>query len=81
MSDETVRRVLLGVGYQFLHSRKKDLFKKADLKKRCKFSRKVTKMLADNFMKVFYSRLMLLDFSISITLITRHGLYELWHGN
>ena len=77
MSDETVRRVLHGVGYQFLHSRKKGLLKKDDLKKRCEFSCKVTKMLADNFGKVFYSRLMLLDFSISTTLITRHGSYEL----
>ena len=49
ISDETVRRVLRGAGYQFLHSRKKGLLKKDDLKKRRKFARKVTEMLTDNF--------------------------------
>ena len=49
VSDETVRRVLRGAGYQFLHSRKKDLLKNNDLKKRRKFARKVTKMLTDKF--------------------------------
>ena len=49
VSDETVRRVLRGASYQFLHSRKKDLSKKDDLKKRLKFARKVTKMLTDKF--------------------------------
>ena len=49
VSDETVRRVLRGAGYQFLHSRKKDLLKKVDLKKKRKFARKVTKMLTDEF--------------------------------
>ena len=47
MSDEIVRRVLRGASYQFLHSRKKDLSKKDDLKKRLKFACKVTKMLTD----------------------------------
>ena len=49
VSDETVRRVLRGAGYQFLHSRKKDLLKNNDLKKRRKFARNVTKMLTDKF--------------------------------
>ena len=49
VSDETVRRVLRGAGYRFLHSRKKGLLKKDDLKKRRKFDRKVTKMLTDKF--------------------------------
>ena len=49
VSDETVRRVLLGAGYRFLHSRKKSLLKKDDLKKRLKYSCKVTKMLTDKF--------------------------------
>ena len=49
VSDETVRRVLRGAGYQFLHSRKKGLSKKDGLKKRRKFARKVTKMLTDKF--------------------------------
>ena len=49
MSDETVRLVLRGAGYQFLHSRKKGLLKKDDLIKRRKFARKVTKMLTDKF--------------------------------
>ena len=49
LSDETVRRVLRGAGYRFLHYRKKGLLKKDDLKKRCKFSRKVTRMLNDKF--------------------------------
>ena len=47
VSDEIVRLVLRGAGYQFLHSRKKDLLKKNDLKKRRKFVRKVAKMLID----------------------------------
>ena len=49
VSDETVRRILRGAGYRFLHSRKKGLLKKDDLKKRRKFARKVTKMLTDKF--------------------------------
>ena len=49
VSDETVRRVLLGAGYRFLHYRKKGLLKKDDLKKRHKFARKVTKILTDKF--------------------------------
>ena len=49
VSDETVRRVLRRTGYQFLHSRKKSLLKKVDLKKRRKFARKVTKILSHKF--------------------------------
>ena len=52
LSDETVRRILHGAGYRFLHYRKKGSLKKDDLKKRCKFSRKVTKMLNDKFWEV-----------------------------
>ena len=48
-SGKTVRRVLRGAGYQFLLSRKKDLLKKDDLKKRRKFVHKVTKILTDKF--------------------------------
>ena len=33
MSDETVRQVLRGTDYRFLHSRKKGLLKKAILKR------------------------------------------------
>ena len=40
VSDETVSGVLRGAGYRSLHSRKKALFKKDDLKKRHKFARK-----------------------------------------
>ena len=49
VSDETVRHVLRRTGYQFLHSRKKGLLKKVDLKKRRKFARKVTKILTHKF--------------------------------
>ena len=49
VSDKTVRLVLLGSGYRFLHSRKKDLLKKDDLKKRRKFGCKFSKMLTDKF--------------------------------
>ena len=49
VSGETVRRVLRGAGYRFLHSRKKGILKKDGLKKRRKFARKVTKMLTDKF--------------------------------
>ena len=49
VSDETVRRVLRDAGYRFLHSRKKGLLKKDDLKKRRKFARKFAKMLTDKF--------------------------------
>ena len=49
LSDETVRYVLRGAGDRFLHSRKKSLLEKNDLKKRRKFTRKVTKMLNDKF--------------------------------
>ena len=48
-SDKTVRHVLHRTGYQFSHSRKKSLLKKVDLKKRRKFSRKVTKILIHKF--------------------------------
>ena len=49
VSDETVRHVLRGAGCQFLHSRKKGLLKKDELKKRRKFARKFAKMLTDKF--------------------------------
>ena len=49
VSHETVRRILRSAGYRFLHSRRKSLLKKDNLKKRRKFSRKVTKMLTDKF--------------------------------
>ena len=49
VSDEIVRRVLRGVGCRFLHSRKKGLLEKDDLKKRQKFARKITKMLTNKF--------------------------------
>ena len=49
VSHETVRRILRGTGYWFLHSKEKSLLKKDNLKKRCRFSRKVTKMLTDKF--------------------------------
>ena len=52
VSDETVRRVRYGGAYQFLHSRKKDILKRYDLKKRRKFARKVTKMLTDKLWEV-----------------------------
>ena len=51
MSHETVRRILRSAGYRFLHSRRKSLLKKEYLKKRRKFSRKVTKMLTDKFLE------------------------------
>ena len=44
-----MRRVLRGGGYRFLHSRKKGLLKKDDLKKRRKFACKFIKMLTDKF--------------------------------
>ena len=49
VSDETVRFILRGAGYRFLHSRKKGLLKRNDLKNRHKFPCKVTKMLTDKF--------------------------------
>ena len=49
VSDETVRHVLHGAGYRFLHFRKKGLLKKHDLKKRHKFAQKVAKMLTNKF--------------------------------
>ena len=49
VSTQTVRRVLSGASYQFLHSRKKGLLKNEDLKRRHKFACKVTKILADKF--------------------------------
>ena len=49
VSDKTVRHVLHGAGYRFLHSKKKGLLKKHDLKKRHKFAQKVAKMLTNKF--------------------------------
>ena len=49
VSDETMTRVLHGAAYRFLHSRKKGLLKKNNLKKRRKFAHKVAKMLSDKF--------------------------------
>ena len=49
VSDEIERRVLRGTGYQFLHSRKKGLLIKDDLKKRRKFACKITKVLSEKF--------------------------------
>ena len=49
VSDEAVKRVLCGAGYQFLHSRKNGLLKKGDLRKKWKFNHKVTKMLTHKF--------------------------------
>ena len=49
VSDEAVRHVFCGAGYQFLHSRKYGLLEKDDLRKKCKFTHKVTKMLTHKF--------------------------------
>ena len=43
VSDETVRRVLRGAGYRFLHSRKKGLMKKTILKRDANFPLKLSK--------------------------------------
>ena len=51
MKQWHVRRMLRSAGVRFLHSRKKSLLKKEDLKKRHKFARKVTKMLTDKFLE------------------------------
>ena len=76
-----MRRLLRGAGYQFLHSRK-GLLKKDDLKKRREFARKATKMLTDTFWEESISFYIdAAGFSISTTLMTRRGPYELWHGN
>ena len=48
VSDETVRSVLRGAGYRFLHS-KKGLVRKDAFRKKRKFARKVIKMLTDKF--------------------------------
>ena len=64
------------MNYSILHSRKKGLQKKDDLKKRNKFALKVSKMLIGNSgKKIFYSKLMLLGFSIST--LSWHGPYKL----
>ena len=51
VSDEAVRHVFCGAGYRFLHSRKNGLLKKDDLRKKCKFTHKVTKMLTHKFLE------------------------------
>ena len=80
--DETGRRVLRGAGYRFLHSRKRGLLKKDDLKKRRNFTRKVTKMLTDKCWEEDISFYIdAAGFEQSITLTTRSGPYELCHGN
>ena len=48
--DMSVRRVLCGDGYRFLHLSKKGLSKRDDLKKRYKFARKVTKIMTDKIL-------------------------------
>lgn len=52
MPDEIVRRGLRSARYRFLHSRKKGLFKKNDLEKRCKFVCKVTQLFLHEFTKM-----------------------------
>ena len=49
VSDETVRFILRGASYRFLHSKKMGLLKRNDLQNRRKFPCKVTKMLTDKF--------------------------------
>ena len=51
VSVETVRRVLRGAGYRFLHSRKESILKNDDPKKRWKFVRNITEMLSDKFLE------------------------------